>query len=76
DCVIRDSAVIPILGGKTAIQGCAESSAETLASMITRSRAQKLHEVITETEQLCSSAVNINIKAAACYVTDALSKIL
>ncbi|MGN0695167.1 MAG: ATP-binding protein [Oscillospiraceae bacterium] len=76
DCVIRDAAVIQIMGGKTVISGCAESASETLASMISRDRARRLHEVITETEHMCSSALNINIKAAACYVTDALAKII
>lgn len=76
DCVIRDSAVIQIMGSRTAVTGCAENASETLASMITRDRAQKLHEVITEAEYLCSSALNCNVQAAACCVTDALSKII
>lgn len=75
DCVIRDSVVIQITGSSASIAGCAEKESETLSSMISRDRAQKLHEAIIYAEDLCSSVMNVNIQTAACCLTDELSKI-
>lgn len=75
DCVIRDSTVIQIMGSSSSLAGCADKDSEALASMISRGRAQKIHEAIIYAEDLCSSVMNVNVQTAACYLTDELSKI-
>lgn len=68
DKIIRDAAVLRIMGTNSDIIGCAEEISLKLSERITDKKANKIHEALCEAAKLCAGDMNINQQALCCKV--------